>query len=125
MRTIIFMIILFTIPTMAIAQVALISDQDFFQFVLKNLGGGNGISSLGVTVLVAQLLVKIFETKVGALIGKWKFTVISLLTLLVGTLSFSMTTNVSITVAFFSSANLALFQVFINQAYKQFFVKVD
>ena len=68
---------------------------------------------------------KMFETNVGSFIGKWKMTIMALLTLIVGVTGMAISTNVSLVTALFSSVNLVLLQGFIHQTYKQFFVKVD
>lgn len=99
--------------------------EDFFAYLFKNIGGFKGASSMAVGLLVAQMLVKLFETKVGNLIGKWKMTAIGLLTLIIGVIGMALTTDVSIVTALFSSANLVLLQGFAHQTYKQFIEKED
>ena len=106
------------------AAAALPYDQ-FFAFLFENIGGFKGASSMAIAVLVAQILLKLFETKVGELIGAWKMAIVALLTLVVGVLGMAMSTNVSIVTALFSSANLVLLQGFAHQVYKQVVVKKD
>jgi len=121
----IFLLLTFPLVVFANAAVQVLSYEEFFAFVFNNIGEFKGATSLGVTFLIVQILVKLFETKVGALIGKWKLTIVAFLTLIVGTLGMSISTNVSIVTAIFSSANLVLLQAFGHQVYKQFFIKED
>jgi hypothetical protein len=96
----------------------------FVAFLLQSLGGFKGAGSLAVVAGVIQILMKLFQTSAGELLGKWKLLAVALLSLAGGMLALKLS-GVSWSAAALHGTSLAAAQVFLHQLYKQFIVKSD
>ena len=117
-------VLLFCFAGLAFAQAVdpAVSYDEFFAFLMKSLGGFKGAGALGTVALVVQLLMKLFQTQAGELLGKYKLLAVLGLTLVGGVITLKLT-GVSWGASLLHSATLAAAQVLIHQLYKQFLDK--
>jgi hypothetical protein len=97
-----------------------LSTDEFLGALLASLGGLKGASTMGIVVIAVQLLMKLAMTKAGDLAGKWKLTIVFLLTLVSGVLGLVYKDHLSIAAALLHSTTLAALQVLAFQVIKQF-----
>lgn len=81
-----------------------------------------GLSALAIAAGVIQLLMKLMKTPLAAVAGKWRLTMVALLSV-VSLVVAAMATGLPLEAAVGSAPVLAGVQVFINQIWKQFFQK--
>lgn len=103
-------------------------DKDLFSFLMISVGGLSGLGALGIAFLISKLLLllilsPIFSNMFPSLEkGGWKLFIAVTLNMIVGLLSLMVPpVSLSFGAAIMHSSVLALFSVFSNQAYKQFF----
>jgi hypothetical protein len=120
------LIAILCIPLLVFGQdvPAPITYDEFINFFVQSLGGFKGAGVLGTAVLVAQIALKLLQTGVGQLLGKWKLTVVGLITLIVGVLGLKAT-GANWGAALLNSSTLVAFQALFHQIYKQFMEKKD
>jgi hypothetical protein len=84
-----------------------------------SIGGLKGAGVLAIVYFVVQGLALFFRTALAKFAGIYQLLIINGLTLVLGVLAMKLT-GVDWVAALLSSGNLALIQLFINQAWKQF-----
>ncbi len=99
------------------------TEQDWALF-LASIKGTKGIASLGGAAAIVQLLLYLFRSDLGILLGKWRLVAVTLLTTLSAALLLKLS-GIDWPSAIMHGTTLSAFQVFIHQFYKQFFIKKD
>ena len=104
-----------------------VTNDGFIQLLIASLGGMKGASALVIVGVAVKLIVAFMGTPIAGqwfkkLSGQWKITVVSLLAVVGGVVT-QMSLGVSFSAALLQGASLSSILVFINQIYKQFFVK--
>jgi hypothetical protein len=105
------------IVSQGIEQVAQVANP-----LLQSMNGSSGVTSMAVVALIVQALMLFINSKYGSLAGKYRFTIMSALTALGGIAALKLQ-GVDTFTAMTHSTTMATYQVFMNQAYKQFFKK--
>ena len=99
------------------------TEQDWALF-FASIKGTKGIASLGGAAAIVQLLLYLFRSDLGILLGKWRLVAVTLLTTLSGALLLKLS-GLDWPSSLMHGTTLSAFQVFIHQFYKQFFIKKD
>lgn len=115
-------------PIIALAQDAVISNDQFIMDLIQSIGGLKGAGAMAIGLVVAQLLVKFLKTPIaGSLMknvnGKAKLIIVSLLTVASAVLSLKASTDISWIAALTHSSVLATISVYFHQFYKEFIEK--
>ena len=90
--------------------------------VLTWLSTVKGMSSMAIAAGVTQLLMVGFKTPLASFTGRWRFVIVSLLSV-VGLVLGGLATGSTLTMALGATPVLNAFQVFVNQAWKQLFTE--
>lgn len=101
-----------------------IENTDFILELLKSMGGFKGASMMAAAVLVTQLLMKAFQTKLADKAGKWRLLAVTFFSLASGILALKLS-GIDWMAAVMHSTTLAALQVFVNQFKKQFIDKAN
>ncbi len=88
------------------------------------IGGLKGAGALAIAAVVVQALLLAVRHSIGDFLGKYKLLAVYGLTMVAGVLSLHLA-GVELGAALVHSNTLAALQVFLNQIWKQFFVKQD
>lgn len=91
---------------------------------LAALGGLKGAGSLAIAAAAVQGVMLLLRSKLGDFAGKFRILIVVFLSLVSGVIALKLN-GVDIGAALVHSSSMASFQVFLNQLYKQFFVKED
>lgn len=94
---------------------------DFEQFLVA-LGGAKTLGTMGVVALVVQGLMLVLKSSVGTWAGKYRMTLLALLTMLGGIIGLKNGGSDWASVLTHSTTLVAV-QVFLHQIYKQFVEK--
>lgn len=111
------------LPFAAFADVLPPTPEEFQQFLAAlfgMLGGGAGVSALGVVALIVQGLMLWTRSSFGAMAGKYRLLLMSGLSVVGGVIA-QMVLGQPFLAALFSASVLPLLQLFAHQLYKQFF----
>lgn len=116
----------FAFITCAFAEVAVseIPVSDFLMELYKSINGIKGLSVLASAIVIVQLLMMFFKTKLSDFAGKYRLLVVTGLTMVVGILGL-MNTGMPFLAAMVHSSTLAAAQVFGHQVIVQFFEKKE
>lgn len=109
------------------SDVIVMKDYSDIDSLLNSMGGASGFSVLGgvaVLIQVGFLLLKKFP-KFSDMMGKYKLLVVTGATLVAGVLGLMSIEHLGFMAAFTHASTLAAFQVFANQALKQFAEKKE
>lgn len=96
----------------------ILTDEQFLRELALLVGGAKGAGSLVLVLLGVKALVLAFNWRLSNLVGVWKLSIVSGLTLIGGVLA-AMANGVPLTGALFSAGTLTAASVFLNQIYKQ------
>ena len=107
-----------------------ISNEDLIKLLLESIGGIKGASSLAIAGIVIKLVLAFFSSEMGGklfsgLKGSIKLLIVTGLSLAAGVIALMNTSDLTFGAALLHSTTLSAFMVFVNQIYKQFFVKED
>lgn len=88
--------------------------------VLTFVSTAKGLTTIGLAAGVVQLVMLGFKTPLAAFTGRWRFVIVSLLTV-AGLIVGSMATGATFSAALGQAPVLAAVQVFLDQAWRQLF----
>ena len=100
---------------------------EFLDLLMKSIGGFKGLGILGIVGLVSKIFMKAAQTSLlGSLAGRWRLMVIYGMSTIGGVAGLvAGVDGMSLGAALLHANSLAMYSVFGNQAYKQFFEKKD
>lgn len=118
-----------TFPVLAMAQeiaapaAAMDSDQAAINALMQSLGGQGGLTSLGVVAVIVQLLLKFMDTGIfsrlfSEKIQNLKLPMVSILTVLFGTVVLMKQSHLSLGAGMIHSSMLSAGMVFFHQWFK-------
>lgn len=99
--------------------------QDEIGNFLKSIGGWAGMGALGIAMIIVQGLMLLFKSSLASFAGKWRLLIVSFLSLASGVIALKLMGVADWGAVLMHSSTLAAIQVFINQLWKQIFVKAD
>jgi len=103
---------------------AVVAGDEFFQFLIKSIGGTKGMKILGIVGVVSQIVMKALQTPlIGKWAGKWKYLSIYAFSLVGGVVGLMTVGELSFWPAMLHANTLAAFQSLGHQGYKQFVAK--
>lgn len=115
--------LLMIIPVLLLAGIDdVVPTETWVLELLQFISSAKGLTVLAVAAGVTQLLMRLLQTPLANVAGKWRLTLVSLFSF-GAVLAGALVAGVPIGAAIFSAPVLAAFQVFLNQVYKQFFEK--
>lgn len=128
MKFLLILVAMLFAPVLALAQDAVISNDQFLMDLIQSIGGFKGASALAIGAIVAQLLVKLLRTPIGGSLmknvnGKAKLIIVSVITIASAVLSLKVSTDISWIAALTHSSVLATISVYFHQFYKEFIEK--
>lgn len=116
---------LFALTAMADGDpTAPVATEDFLKALFESIGKLKGAGTMGIVVVVVQLLMLFFRTPLANFAGKYRLLIASALTMVGGVIGLKLT-GVDWMAALVHSSTLAAFQVFGHQAFVQFIKKAD
>lgn len=92
--------------------------------LIAALGGLKGASALAIAAVVVQGLMLMLRSKLGEMAGKWRLLLVYLFTVVAGVVSLRIA-GVDLGAALVNTQVLAALQVFLHQAFVQFFQKKE
>lgn len=115
------------LPVMAFAQEGFeeVDISIFLDQLLNSIGGLKGAGAMAIVTAVVQLVMLLSKTKLSRFAGKYRLLLVYGLTMVSGVLTLTTVNGLDIATALIHSNTLASFQVFGNQAIKQFIIKKE
>lgn len=115
--------IMFTIAAVAAETGVIVPpSQEEMAALMASLLGLKGAGALVIAAVVTQAVMLALRSKLGEVAGKWRLLIVYALSIVTGVLALRIA-GVDLSAALTHANTLAAFQVFINQAFKQFFQK--
>ena len=123
---------LFVISMVAFGQVMEppMPPSDFFEILIKSLGGIKGASKLAIAGIVVKVLLafansQLFGKAFSKVKGSMKLIIVLALSLVAGVIALMSEQGMDLSTAMMHSTTMSAFLVLVNQLYKQFFEKND
>lgn len=124
MQKILFVLTLCLFPIVALAQEVAppVDAAAALENLINSLAGLKGAGALAISAFVVQVIMRLLNTKLGDVAGKWKLLIVYVLSVVSGVLGLKAA-GLDIGAALVHAQTLAAFQVLANQVYKQFIKK--
>lgn len=111
-------------PVLALAGIDdVVPTEGWILELLQFITTAKGLGALAIGAGVTQLAMRLLQTPLANVAGKWRLTLVAALSV-VGIVLGGMVTGLPFMGALLTAPALAAFQVLLNQIYKQFFEKI-